>query len=190
MIPLTKWLEERYSVLWKAFQNEPFTRPDAAAVLKEKKEDGQSVNVVLSELRKAGRIEARPDPSDARKKVYTLRSMREILIEGITGTGTLTREDLEGLLKKAADLIRTRVDYKFILILLFLKRISDKWEVEFKSAYQEAFNDGLSEEEAKEEAKNSVYHDFDLPEEFPLGQHSKGCQQAAREAVRVLEVLG
>jgi len=164
---LTRWLEDRYSVLWKTFQDKPFTRLDAATVLKEElKEDGQSVNVTLSELRKAGRLKARPDPSDARKKVYTLRSMRDILIEGITGTGTLTREDLEGLLKKAADLIRTRVDYKFILILLFLKRISDKWEVEFKSAYQEALNDGLSEGEAREEAKNSVYHDFDLPEEF------------------------
>ncbi|HHF55660.1 MAG TPA: SAM-dependent DNA methyltransferase, partial [Thermoplasmatales archaeon] len=35
----------------------------------------------------------------------------------------LTRSDIESILKKAADLIRTRVDYKFILILLFLKRI-------------------------------------------------------------------
>jgi type I restriction enzyme M protein len=66
-------------------------------------------------------------------------------------------------LKKAADLIRTRVDYKFILILLFLKRISDKWEVEFEEAYREALKDGLSEEEAREEAESLVYHDFDLP---------------------------
>ncbi|MHA1632384.1 MAG: class I SAM-dependent DNA methyltransferase [Candidatus Freyarchaeota archaeon] len=78
----------------------------------------------------------------------------------------MTREDIERLLKKAADLIRTRVDYKFILILLFLKRISDKWEVEFERAYREALKDGLSEAEAREEAKVGVYHDFDLPEEF------------------------
>jgi len=52
----------------------------------------------------------------------------------------LTRSDIEVILKKAAaaDLIRTRVDYKFILILLFLKRISDKWEMEYKQAYKEA----------------------------------------------------
>jgi len=78
----------------------------------------------------------------------------------------LTRGDVDGLLKKAADLIRTRVDYKFILILLFLKRISDKWELEFKQAYNEALADGLSKEQAKQEAKSGVYHDFDLPEEF------------------------
>jgi len=78
----------------------------------------------------------------------------------------LTRGDVDGLLKKAADLIRTRVDYKFILILLFLKRISDKWELEFEQAYNEALADGLSKEQAKQEAKSAAYHDFDLPEEF------------------------
>jgi type I restriction enzyme M protein len=78
----------------------------------------------------------------------------------------LTRGDLESLLKGAADLIRTRVDYTFILVLLFYKRISDKWEMEFEKAYKEAIADGLKEEEAKEEAKNSIYHDFDISEEL------------------------
>jgi type I restriction enzyme M protein len=166
-ISLTKWLEDRYSALWNTFQDRPFTRPDAAAALRRKMKDAKyNVNVILSELRKAGRLEVRPDPSDARKKVYTLRSMREILTGEITEAGELTREDIERLLKKAADLIRTRVDYKFILILLFLKRISDKWEVEFERAFKEARRDGLGEEEAREEAKVGVYHDFDLPEEF------------------------
>ncbi|CAD7779070.1 MAG: hypothetical protein KCCBMMGE_00795 [Candidatus Methanoperedenaceae archaeon GB37] len=78
----------------------------------------------------------------------------------------LTRGDLEGLLKAAADLIRTRVDYTFILVLLFYKRISDKWEMEFENAYNEALADGLTEEEAKKEAKNAIYHDFDISEEL------------------------
>jgi Type I restriction-modification system methyltransferase subunit len=101
---------------------------------------------------------------DARKSIYTLKAragIREILSKN-----TLTRSDIETLLKRAADLIRTRVDYKFILILLFLKRISDKWELEFEEAYKEAYEDGLSDEEAKEEAKNSVWHTFNLPEEY------------------------
>lgn len=34
----------------------------------------------------------------------------------------VTREELNSLVDKAADLIRTAVDYKFILVLLFLKR--------------------------------------------------------------------
>ena len=78
----------------------------------------------------------------------------------------LTRSDIEVILKKAADLIRTRVDYKFILILLFLKRISDKWEMEYKQAYQEAIKKGLNKEEAMQEAKHQDWHTFNLPEEF------------------------
>jgi len=159
---LQDWLERRRSALWKAFEEKPFTRLEAAAVLKD---DEKSVNVVVSELRKAGWIDVQVDPTDARKKLYKLKSTKEIFVESAE-TEKLTRESLEGLLKKAADLIRTRVDYKFILILLFLKRISDKWEVEFECARRDALRDGLSEKEAKEEAKSSVYHDFDLPEEF------------------------
>ncbi|MEM2875216.1 MAG: class I SAM-dependent DNA methyltransferase [Candidatus Hadarchaeales archaeon] len=158
---LEKWLEDRRSVLWRAFGERPFTRPEAIEVLKE---DGKTVNVVLSELRKAGWLETRSDPVDSRKKIYTLKPERRF-VEDLEKE-EITKETLEALLKKAADLIRTRVDYKFILILLFLKRISDKWEMEFESAYREALRDGLSEEEAREEAKSSAYHDYDLPEEF------------------------
>jgi len=78
----------------------------------------------------------------------------------------VTREELERLLKQAADLIRTRVDYKYILILLFLKRISDKWKMEFELAKREAIEDGLDEKEAEEEAKSPTYHDFALTEEL------------------------
>lgn len=38
---------------------------------------------------------------------------------------TVTRDELNSLVDKAADLIRTAVDYKFILVLLFLKRMND-----------------------------------------------------------------
>jgi type I restriction enzyme M protein len=37
----------------------------------------------------------------------------------------VTREELNSLVDKAADLIRTALDYKFILVLLFLKRLND-----------------------------------------------------------------
>lgn len=78
----------------------------------------------------------------------------------------VTREELERLLKQAADIIRTRVDYKYILILLFLKRISDKWKLEFELAKKEGMEDGLSKEEAEKEAMSAAYHDFALTQEF------------------------
>ena len=55
-------------------------------------------------------------------------------------TTSITRSELERILKGAADLIRTRVDYKYILIFLFLKRISDKWEMEFDEAFQKVLS--------------------------------------------------
>ncbi|MBM4128931.1 MAG: SAM-dependent DNA methyltransferase, partial [Nitrospira sp.] len=166
MIP--KWLEKRHEILSKAYQASPFRFEDAARILKEKMEDKEDqVNVFLSELRKRGWLEVGFDPEDARKRIYKLKSREEIITETFTLTkNQLTRGDLESLLKRAADLIRTRVDYAFILVLLFYKRISDKWETEFEKAYKEALEDGLNEKEAREEAKNSIYHDFDISEEL------------------------
>jgi len=165
---LPKWLDKRYEILWEAFQSSPFRVEDAARVLKEKLEDSEEqINVILSELRKAGVLKVEFDPIDARKRIYRLKSREQVISEKLSlDKGRLTRGDLERLLKAAADLIRTRVDYTFILVLLFYKRISDKWEMEFENAYKEALADGLTEEEAKKEAKNAVYHDFDIPEEL------------------------
>ena len=166
MIP--KWLDKRYGILWEAFHSSSFRVEDAARVLKEKIDDSEEqINVVLSELRKEGMLKVEFDPTDARKRIYQLQSKKQIISEKLSLAGKqLTRGDLEGLLKAAADLIRTRVDYTFILVLLFYKRISDKWKMEFENAYKEALADGLSEEEAKKEAKNAIYHDFDIPEEL------------------------
>jgi len=168
MSSLPDWLERRYSLLWSEFSDKAFRFEDAAKVLMDKNRDAwEQVPNFLSELRKAGWVFVESDVNDARQKVYKLKSREEAVKEVFAlDKRVLTRNDLEGLLKRAADLIRTRVDYKFILILLFLKRISDKWEMEFEQAFRDALKDGLSEEEARQEAKSGVYHDFDLPEEF------------------------
>jgi type I restriction enzyme M protein len=118
---LPNWLEHRHSLLWDSFKDATFKMDDAVKVLEEKNHDKRDeVPVFLSELRKAGWLKAELDPNDARKTIYTLKSKEEIIGDLFTvKQGELTRSDIEGLLKKAADLIRTRVDYKFILILLF-----------------------------------------------------------------------
>lgn len=165
---MQKWLEKRYDLLEKAFGTNGFKHEDAAKVLTEGAGDrADQINVILSGLKKNGRISVEQDKSDARKKIYRLKSRQELISESLSlGKGKITRGDLETILKKAADLIRTRVDYKFILVLLFLKRVSDKWENEYRKALEEAIKDGLSEKDAKAEAKNAAYHDFDIPEEF------------------------
>jgi type I restriction enzyme M protein len=158
---VAEWIDRRYDILWEAFGDKTFRFEDAAKILKEKNMDAEEqVPVFLSQLRKAGFLSAESDARDARQKLYRLHSREAKIAE------KLGRGDIDALLKRAADLIRTRVDYKFILILLFMKRISDKWEMEFEEAYKEAKVDGLSEEDARAEAKRDEYHLFNLPEEY------------------------
>jgi type I restriction enzyme M protein len=158
---LPDWISRRYNILCDVFGDKTFRFEDAAKVLMERNKDvSEQVPVFLSELRKAGYLIVESDVLDARQKLYQLKS-KDVEFEEKLGRG-----DIDALLKRAADLIRTRVDYKFILILLFMKRISDKWDMEFEEAYKEALTDGLSEEEARTEARRDEYHLFNLPEEF------------------------
>jgi type I restriction enzyme M protein len=156
----------RYERLWSTFGGRRFTRDEALEVLRRVEGDAfgeESLNVLLSELRRAGLVIVESDILDARRKIYTLKPpkrLKDLLVER-----DLSRSDLEGLMKRAADLIRTRVDYEFILILLFLKRVSDKWAVEYRRAYEEALADGLSPEDSDKEARSAVYHDFVLTDE-------------------------
>ncbi len=167
-LQLPKWVEIRYKALWGTFKEKAFTLDDAAKVLSDKFKDGEKeVPVFLSEMRKSGWLESKLDSKDARRREYALISERSIVGGQLSmPQANLTRSDIDSLLKKAADLIRTRVDYKFILVLLFMKRISDKWEREHEQAYKEALKDGFSDADAKKEAKSPSYHQFDLPEEY------------------------
>lgn len=169
---LPSWVEKGYTALWSWYNSKPFRLEEAVKLLGEVEHDTpEKVPVLLSRLRKAGLLTVTSDTTDARKKIYTLKSKDTLAKEKVTeifdiNNSTLTRADLEALLKRAADIIRTRVDYKFILLPLFLKRISDKWELEFEEAKFDAIEDGYTEPEAQAEAKKAMYHDFDLPEEY------------------------
>jgi len=181
---IPSWVGRRYEILWEAFSGSTFRFEDAAKVLMDKNKDAwEQVPVFLSELRKAGLLLVESDVRDARQKLYRLQSRNEAFRE------TLGRGEIDALLKRAADLIRTRVDYKFILILLFLKRISDKWEMEFDEAYKEALADDLSEEEARAEAKRDEYHLFNLPEEFLWENLRKDVSGLTERFSRALKVI-
>lgn len=187
---LPKWVERRYSLLWNAFKDSFFNLEGAAKVLEEKNKDSpEQIPVYLSELRKAGWLTDELDPQDARKRIYRLKKKEKDIEEILTPDKEITRSEIEGLLKKAADLIRTRVDYSFILILLFLKRISDKWEDDFRKVKAEAIKDGLSEKEAEEEAKNAAYHDFDFPEEFLWDNIRKEVSALPEKLSKALKTL-
>lgn len=187
MSELPDWVKTRYEKLWSAFGKKKFTREEALEILKEVEgketlsED--ALNLLLSNLRKSRLVTVESDILDSRRKIYTLRTP-------LGFRDFLTRGDLEGLMKKAADLIRTRVDYEFILILLFLKRISDKWKVEYKQAYEDALSDGLGSEEADKEARAAVYHEFVLTEECLWDNIRKEPIRLPENFSKALKVLG
>ena len=146
---MPKWLEQRYTILWERFKEDTFTMDKAVEILKSKsKSRKEDVAVYISELRKLGYLIAKSDETDYRKKIYTLKPKKDIVTELRSIDKTeLGKDEIESILKRAADLIRTRVDYKFILVLLFLKRISDKWQQKYDEARH--FNYLINEQTAK-----------------------------------------
>lgn len=78
----------------------------------------------------------------------------------------VTREELNSLVDRAADLIRTAVDYKFILVLLFLKRVNDACKIERGQYVQRPLEEaGLSKKEAEEQVEKLDYT-FKIPKQF------------------------
>jgi type I restriction enzyme M protein len=155
------WLKERYYSLVDKFKQNDFNSEDAFNFLLHKHHDDKSqAKIILAELKKYGLLKSRKDKKDARQRIYTLVSLIP------AAKKELTRGELESILKRAADIIRTRVDYTFILLLLFYKRISDKWKADYEKEIKKLLKEGFTEAEARQEAKEPAYHDLDLPAEY------------------------
>ena len=159
---LPRWIKKRYLKLFDNFKNKTFTYEEASAYLKETFNDkNDQVKNILSELKKSGLLETDRSEQDKREKIYKLKPLLELK----NGNNINSKDQLINLLKQAADLIRTRVDYTFILLLLFYKAISDRWEEEYKRIKDNLIKKGWSEKEAEKEAASKTYHTFDFPEE-------------------------
>lgn len=118
---LDDWAFRRYIVLAEEFGDKEFTVSDVEEVLKRKNLQLENVNKLLSLLRREDLVAVKEDPTDFRRSIYRLKLLtaREVKPVG--------KDDLIRLLKNGADLIRTTVDYKTLLLFLFYKTISDKW---------------------------------------------------------------
>jgi DNA-binding MarR family transcriptional regulator len=75
--PLPKWIMRAYSKLWVKFKNKEFNHDEASKTLKEDK----MVSVILSEMKKAGWLEIKLDPTDSRRRLYKLISPEEAVKE-------------------------------------------------------------------------------------------------------------
>lgn len=181
------WIRARLKTLKDEFGTSEFTMEDTKKILASKFRDKEEkILVLFSKLKDEGKINVRMDPLDSRKRIYRITD------ESLTvKSGDLTRGDLESLLKEAADLIRTRVDYSFILLLLFYKRISDRWIAEYDAAYQKAVKEyDLSPKEADEEARHDVYHDFVIDREHLWDNVRKETTGLAEKFSKAMKKIG
>lgn len=79
---LPKWLMKRYLFLLgelKASKKREFDFDFAKKTLSKMGSSPKMVPLFLSELRKAGWLEVKLDPDDARKRVYTIRQYSDVL---------------------------------------------------------------------------------------------------------------
>lgn len=138
---LEDWARKRYLVMVEEFGVREFTSEDVEDVLKRRNLSLENVNKLLSVLRRERLIEAEENPADLRRNIYRIVFLTP---EAPVRKRVVSRDELIRLLKNGADLIRTAVDYKVLLLFLFYKTISDKWH----SIVDKYIKEGFQREEA------------------------------------------
>ena len=157
-------LEPRFKnaflLLSERFGTESFTSQGAEQILGDK---FANVREVLSELLKSGFLKVQQDPSDKRKRIYKLKRLTLYNEISRGRRNSISKDELLRLLKQGADIIRTRVDYKVLLLFLFYKSISDK----YVTAVKKWMEQDRTEDRARELANTEVLEMYD-PEERNL----------------------
>ncbi len=97
-----------------------------------------------------------------------------------------SRDELNALVDKAADIIRTATDYKFILVLLLYKRMSDVWKEEFEEERKKLIEKGWTEDKAEKEAENEVYHTYNLKRDLLWDNVTKDVKKLPENLSNVL----
>ena len=147
-------VKKRYIILVREFGNKPFRLEDAEKALRGAGIDAGNTKELLSLLRKKGLLEVEKDPQDFRRSIYRLLFVSEKVEKP-------TRDKLFRTLKAGADLIRTGVDYKVLLLFLFYKALSDKWNYLVEKFIEE----GHSKTEAYLLANREYYALYDEEEQ-------------------------
>ena len=121
------WIRIRYRILLEEFGNREFTSKDVEEILKKHRKELANVREFLGKLCKDGFLGCR---EEGKRKVYWIKQLK--LEEKV-----VARDEIIKTMKMGADLIRGRVDYKNLLVLLFYKALSDKWLYEVSKFYSE-----------------------------------------------------
>ena len=134
---LDDWARNRYLKLISEIGEKEFTREEAEEILRKHELELENVGKLFSVLRDVDLIQVREDKGDSRRNVYNF------VFLGPTkkAKGKVNRNELIGVLKKAADLIRTSVDYKVMLLFLFYKSVSDMYNFKADQYKKEGYSE-------------------------------------------------
>ena len=137
---LDDWARNRYFKLINEIGEREFTREEAEKILSKHGLGLENIGKLFSVLRDVGLINVREDKYDSRHNVYNF------IFLGTTekAKAKVNRNELIGILKKAADLIRTSVDYKVILLFLFYKSVSDIYHFKVNQYRAEGYDEEQS----------------------------------------------
>ncbi len=175
---LDGWVVNRYLALLRRFGGKDFSIEEARRALEAENLSLENVNKLIAELRKHDLIEIKIDPSDPKRRLYRLKNPQ--IAE--TTRALKGRDVLFRLLKECADIIRTAVDYKVLLLFLFYKAVSDKWE----KLVEQYKREGYDEESAKIVANEDYIRLYDETENKSYSWHGIIREYNIREMANAL----
>ena len=76
---MPKWLTKRYAMLWNDLKDNKFEFNEAKEKLNET--DNKRLSVILSDIKKHGWIEIELHPKSSRKRLYKLKSPKQVMLE-------------------------------------------------------------------------------------------------------------
>jgi len=116
------WVRDCFFILYRELGGRPFTADEAQRALAKAGRTVDNVYKVLSPLMKVGLVREYGKSRDG-------KALYQITVQKGGEVKVPSKDEVLRLLKSAADIIRTAVPYESILLLLFYKVVSDKWEV-------------------------------------------------------------
>lgn len=126
------WVRDYLFILYKEVKDRPFTAEEASNIFAKAGRKLDNVYEVLSPLLNLGVLKNAGKAPDG-------RALYQITLKTGQRSKTPSKDELLRLLKDAADIIRTAVPYEVILLLLFYKVVSDKWESLVNKYIEEEF---------------------------------------------------
>jgi type I restriction enzyme M protein len=126
------WVRDYLLTLYKEVKDNPFTAEEASNIFAKAGLKLDNVYKVLSPLLNLGVLKNAGKAPDG-------RALYQITLKTGQRSKTPSKDELLRLLKDAADIIRTAVPYEVILLLLFYKVVSDKWESLVNKYIEEGF---------------------------------------------------